>query len=423
MNDPIHLLLIKILSDVLTGQKEAIYRIKDRSTYLTLQKLSISHSVFPMLIDGILSASGVVDDEEKCLPASKRMLDLYRDRIILQAKRTADFLLFYEYLGRKGLHPAVMKGIVCRDLYPEPEHRSSVDEDLLIDPREFEQYHEAITSYGLSPVDSSNGYLSSSEVSYENKEKHLYIELHKTPFSTESGFLSELNNSFEGVYNREITLEIYKTEIRTLGHTDHLLYLLLHAFKHFLYSGFGIRQVCDIILFSKEYNNEIDWKRIEKELRQVNALEFACAIYKIGNVYILKYQNPEEYIGLPGLQRMGKIDEMPLLEDIMKGGIYGVSDINRAHSAEITLSAVERENKGSRFAKFSGILRSIFPDRRYLQRQFPYAKKNPILLPAAWAERIFEYLRGRKGESGNPIESIRIGQERLGVLKEYKVIS
>ena len=37
-----------------------------------------------------------------------------------------------------------------------------------------------------------------------------------------------------------------------------ILYLLLHAFKHFLHSGFGIRQVSDIILFSEKYRDQIE---------------------------------------------------------------------------------------------------------------------------------------------------------------------
>ena len=54
--------------------------------------------------------------------------------------------------------------------------------------------------------------------------------------------------------------------------TDHLLYLILHALKHFLYSGFGIRQVCDIALFSERYRDEIDWSRVKTELQSVSAL-------------------------------------------------------------------------------------------------------------------------------------------------------
>lgn len=36
--------------------------------------------------------------------------------------------------------------------------------------------------------------------------------------------------------------------------------MICHAFKHFLHSGFGIRQVCDIVLFANAYGREIGQK-------------------------------------------------------------------------------------------------------------------------------------------------------------------
>ena len=42
-----------------------------------------------------------------------------------------------------------------------------------------------------------------------------------------------------------------KPTIRILAPTDHLLCLLCHAYKHFLYAGFGIRHVCDIGIFAE----------------------------------------------------------------------------------------------------------------------------------------------------------------------------
>ncbi|MGX8715932.1 MAG: hypothetical protein ACSW8A_09305 [Lachnospiraceae bacterium] len=40
------------------------------------------------------------------------------------------------------------------------------------------------------------------------------------------------------------------------------------------------------------------------------------------------------------------VDEMPFLEDVLKGGIYGSSSEDRLHSANITLGTVEAERTG-----------------------------------------------------------------------------
>lgn len=43
---------------------------------------------------------------------------------------------------------------------------------------------------------------------------------------------------------------------------DHLIFLLLHAFKHFISSGVGVRQLCDIALWMRRFGAQIDWQRV-----------------------------------------------------------------------------------------------------------------------------------------------------------------
>ena len=52
--------------------------------------------------------------------------------ILQQVSRTALFLTDEKELEQLGVQPLVMKGIVCRSLYPKPDLRPSGDEDLLI---------------------------------------------------------------------------------------------------------------------------------------------------------------------------------------------------------------------------------------------------------------------------------------------------
>ena len=50
---------------------------------------------------------------------------------------------------------------------------------------------------------------------------------------------------------------------------------------------------------------------------------------------------------------------------------------------------------------------------------FPWVKKSALLLPAAWGVRIVRYLR--RG-SLSAAESIRIGNERIELLKKYGIL-
>lgn len=405
-----HLQLLEILSWTLSEQicdpGMTVNQIDGRM----LVRDAMNHSVLPLIVDGLLKQRSPSETEGI---VGKYGMRQYKERIVMQAGKTAEFLLLYEYLAERGLHPLVLKGIVCRSLYPHPEHRASVDEDLLIDPELFSSYHQALLDYGLHCVNQPERINTDFEVSYENKENHLYIEVHKSLFSPESLAYEDLNGLFDGVLNRSEIQEICNTDIHTLNPTDHLLYIILHAFKHFLYSGFGIRQVCDIILFSEQFRDRIDWGRISQLLEQVHAKEFTAAVYRIGEEYLFKNNHMPEY--LKGWDYK-IIDIQPLLADIMDGGLYGASSKSRLHSSNITLSAVSAGRKQN------GLLKSVFLPLQSMKGRYRYLNKAPFLLPIAWGQRVFTYLRETKHTSEDTMESIRIGAERVRLLEQYHII-
>ena len=120
------------------------------------------------------------------------------------------------------------------------------------------------------------------EVPYYKKGGSLHIELHKELFSSESEAYGNLNHLFADVFDRKIQEEINGVPIYTMCHTDHLLYLILHAFKHFLHSGFGIRQVCDIVVYADTYGSKIDWDYVLEQCRSIHADIFAASLFDIG---------------------------------------------------------------------------------------------------------------------------------------------
>ena len=420
MNQP-EILLLELLRQAITDSCLSLSENPDRQTWQKMIQLAKIHDVVPLVIRAIWKL-----DQTHNIGSS--YITQAQNKTIAQARKTADFLLLYEYLSDRDLHPVVMKGIILRDIYPQPELRLSTDEDILIDPADFPLYHEAFLQYGLSPANASADLSSTDEVSYENKEMHLYIEVHKSLFLANTEAFGDFNSSFGDALDQSITKKIYNTEIRTLKYTDHLLYLILHALKHFLYSGFGIRQVCDIILFSEYYRKEIDWSTVSSELQRMHAMDFTRAIYKIGLINLL----PENHLQtIWDSWNCMQIDEKPLLHDIMEGGIYGASSVARLHSSNLTLQAAkQREKKGlyKLFLPVSSVLHTVFLPIDKMSGRSPYLKKVPILLPVAWLQRIFGYLIEQTSltkhskKKLNTADPIRIGRSRVGLLKQYGII-
>lgn len=267
------------------------------------------------------------------------------------------------------------------------------------------------------------------EVSYQHPDNHLYIEIHKALFPPASDAYGDLNECFEGAFGRSVTQSIYGVTFHTLGYTDHLLYLILHAFKHFLHSGFGIRQVCDILLFSKAFREQIDWTVIQKKLTAVHAMDFTAAIYRIGEVYLKINTDAEKCFSY---EHFRDVDPKPLLKDILEGGLYGASSMVRLRSSNMTLhAALERKERGESAGRRAerAVLYTAFLPLSEMKGKYRYLEKFPVLLPYAWARRICSYIGSFPGRSGrknaayhDAQESIRLGNERIRLLRMYHVI-
>lgn len=379
----------------------------------SLMRLAQTQVILPLILE---ACCGEAEPE----PA-RRVLSAYRlearRQTLAQAQRTGDFLLLYRELGRRGLRPMVMKGILCRSLYPQPEQRPSVDEDLWIRPEELTAYHIALTELGLTTKEPPMPGQLPEEVTYVDPARGLYLELHLRLFPGETEACRGLDRLFEGAWDRTSTLEYAGQTLLMPSPTDHLLFMLCHAYKHFLFGGIGIRQICDLALFGKVWRDRIQWDRIRDACDGESIALFAGALFQIG----------AQYLGLeaPAVFRDAQPDLEPLLEDVLSGGLYGMNDINRAHSSRITLEAVASARQGKRR---KGFLAAVFPSRKSLEGRYSWLNSYPWLLPWAWTLRIGTYLmrrdpRGASNPSAvDPTATIRIGTKRVALLRQYGIV-
>ena len=395
---------LEILRYALAGKKYPSVTELTPEDWRGIIRLSRRHHVLPMV------AEAVWQEELKDNSVLRSLRDQAIKETDRQAHRSAEFLSLYQYLGQKGLAPVITKGIISRSLYPYPEQRASADEDFFILPEEFPIYLRALLDFGLTPIDSNINQEQAYESAFEDKDRGLIIEVHEYLFNPASKTFGELNDLFTDALKHSETYRIYGCDLVTLSPTDHLLYMLLHAYKHLLYGGFGIRQVCDIGMLAAHFSDDIVWTKIRENCEKARVGLFAAAVFRITERY-LGFAQPEVFSGY-------SVDETDLLKDILTGGLYGVEDINRAHSATITLDAVGAQRQGK---KSAGVLASVFLPLKSMAVKYPYLKKYPWLLPAAWVQRVGGYLL-RHGKKVRPSESVRIGTERVALLKKYGII-
>lgn len=402
---------LDILKCALKGEKMTSTPVLSPDEWEQLIRLSQLHHVLPLLFETLHGLS-----EFQNLPFYASLRGQIRSQVLVQVQKTAEFQILYKCFSDTDLHPLVVKGLVCRNLYPYPDHRISSDEDLLIMPDQTEAYHQILSQFGLSAPETSSQ--QDYEIPYKKDGSPLYIELHRYLFPPQSEAYGDLNRFFDDVYNRSVKETIQGITIHTLAPTDHLFYLICHSFKHFLHSGFGIRQVCDIILYANAYGSQIDWHLLLENCRLIRADYFAAALFSIGKKHLVfdpvSSCYPAEWRGI-------KVDETNLLHDLLLGGVFGSADMNRRRSSNITLDAVSAQKQGKKSK--NSLLLSLFPSAKKIEGRFPYLRKRPYLLPIAWAQRMIAYGKENHSSSahkGN--ESLKIGTQRVNLLKEYHII-
>lgn len=355
----------------------------------------------------------IVFEAVRKMPAAEENVALFAvtkqqviGQMLNQTVRSAEFSDLYHKLRSAGLHPIVVKGQLCSRLYPLKDHRISADDDLYIPDAEFMACHEQLLANGLTTDTPVDELATADEVSYTKNGSPLYIELHRHLFDSAEDAHDELNHFFAD-------LNPVETDgFLAMPPHEHLLYLLLHAYKHFVRSGIGLRQFCDIGLWALEYHDEIDWQRLHDQCASVHAATFAAAAFRIARDDLgIDFDLPMPWDA--------SIDVEPLLHDTLCGGVYGSNDLTRLHSSTVTLNAV----KASRTGEKSSVLRTVFPKREYLERRYPYLKKRPYLLPVAWVQRIAHYASEKQSGTDNSASgSIKLAKERIELMKRYGIM-
>ena len=156
-------------------------------------------------------------------------------QVLSQTVRTAEFAALYRALRAAGLHPLVVKGQLCSRLYPLRDHRISADDDLLIPAEELADCHAQLRKQGLATACPPEDMAGADEISYTKAGSPLYIELHRSLFNSSKNAHDDLNRFFRAVTPVEVD------GFLTLPLHEHLLYPILHAYKHFVGSGIGLR--------------------------------------------------------------------------------------------------------------------------------------------------------------------------------------
>ena len=396
---------LKILKSIFDKQNEIL--LDEPVNWEVLSETARKQNLLPLFFE----AAAVWDDYRNSGVFEKDQMDTF-GMVAAQIQRSNAFLETYKKITEQGIFPIVMKGIVCRQLYGKlGEHRPSADEDLLVEIKDFPKVKEILEGEhyicGIPDI-TERGLKQIQEVSFYHPEQKLHLEVHTNIIGKESDERTRMNSLFQKVHKHGQMIRMDGVDIKVLEPTESLLFLILHAYKHFKNRGVGIRQVMDILLYYREYRQEILENDLQEALKMCRAENFWMDILYIGNRYLGLCEEKPEWFCCPE----------ELMRDMIHAGVFGGMEKSDGVAARINLML---EDKGRRRNVLNTLFRAAFPPKRVLLAGYPYLEKNPWMLPVIWGKRWIKFAR----YAGKDVwkvsrEILQKSSVRMEMIKKYK---
>ena len=225
-----------------------------------LHALAEQQGLLAVVMDGIDKIPTASRPQKKDILQWIGMTIQQESQYAVQQKAEAEMALLFH---SKGIRTYVLKGAVVSECYPKPEHRTSVDMDCFLSA---ESGSEDVWEKG-NLVMEENGFDVSRDF-YKNSTfflPGLTVENHRflTPWRGNKTlkkletllqrYLREDNGEdrFEGTW-------LCRPPVMVSA-----LFLIEHAYSHFLHEGLTWRMVLDWQMFSRRHRDEIDWQEFQ----------------------------------------------------------------------------------------------------------------------------------------------------------------
>lgn len=298
---------------------------------------------------------------------------------ITQQRNINQMGLVFENFNKKNIPVIALKGLVLREFYPQKELRTMGDADILIHKEDLEEAEKILLDMGYYE----------DHRDFKNilfiHENALPIELHW--YLIDTYYFKYAQYLETDIWENTSIINIGKAKVIVPSLENQVLHMCLHMAVHLIYSGFGLRQLCDFVLFIEAKNQEIDWMSFLEKAKKCKMNSFSIAIFEVTR-RLFGMNIPEEL-------RKSEIRDSPyidmIIHSILSGGVFkGIfGDKNLGPINDQLVDYYKKHNKNdSRIGKLKYLADFFFPSPRNLSEKYEYARKYPMLLPIAWIQRI-----------------------------------
>ncbi|MBO5060350.1 MAG: nucleotidyltransferase family protein [Clostridia bacterium] len=320
-------------------EEDREYNLK--KIYLLAEKQQIDTIIFPV-INKLKERGRNVDSTVFDAWARK-----FYGAVSFSAKRGYYISGLLKRLEGENIKYCILKGESLSDLYAEPDSRISGDIDLWIcSSGDMPRVIELLEQDGFY---TERNTLESHQIECRHKIYGL-IELHSDicdSVAKQIWFSDKVSFSEDFIRKSDS----YGGSFYALSATDGAIFVTFHFIKHFLSHGCGCRQLMDMLLYLKHYENEINWEIFNGLYAELKYLKFIDKCKQIGKLYF--------GIDFKDVKAADKSLLDKILTDMEGSGVFGESEEFRKEFAAYYTKKRKKNSVGTSKTQFKYLLERI----------------------------------------------------------------
>ncbi|MBE6933603.1 MAG: hypothetical protein E7462_00895 [Ruminococcaceae bacterium] len=385
-------ILLKILSASLAGKQVHIPADTDWSALFLESK---AQAVMPMVYSCIA---------QQC--ADKEVLSTWKAMTMRTLQKNmrvhGQHGALHKILTAHEIPYCIIKGSASARDYPDPLMRAMGDVDFLVPVEYWEQAKQVLIEDGFTCSGEEHPF----HLSFD--KKNIGMEMHRDPFGLDEA--EKLQEIVPELVKNSVEITCENVTFRMCDAFGHGIVLLLHAYRHLVGAGVGVRHLCDWATFAMQFSNEEFIEIFEKRFRELG-------IWKLAQIFST---TAHRYLSTPYLPWMGETDpkrcEMFIL-DILNGGNFGRAGGDRwtQNKAIFTTEKHISETSSQR-----QMIKSL---NQKAMKDYPRLMRFGILRPLGWmllgVRYVFRVLTGKRKKV--PADMMKMVELRKNLYRQLQV--
>lgn len=356
--------LCRLLSVAL--HNKALERLSPDVDYARVIAVAESHKVMALL-HPVLEHAGLQESIWK-------IVDRKGEQTVRQSYR---LLMLSRYviglLKENGIDAILLKGCGTAAWYPVPELRKSGDIDLLF--KSEDETRKALQILAQQGFVTTEDQPANHHIVCESRDS-VSLELHMSlaePFDSEktNRFLADCQKEYFA-HRRVVDCMGVAFELTSDGY--HAFYLLLHMLQHYVRAGFGVKLLCDWVVFWESPLSEEEKKIFLRLTQESGTFGFAVMMTRVC----------VKYLGLREKQ----------VEFLMQAEPKDVCDLTEELMAEIFEAEEFGHSSKDRMVvlRGTGLMDYAWEFHHQMKLNYPKAGKIMVLYPVLWIMTLCGFL-------------------------------